>query len=158
MNTQWRIPESALIVIYNDSGQVLVLQRNDDPLFWQSVTGTREANETPIQTAQREVLEETGIDIQALHYQLIDCKQTNQYEIRECWRYRYPPDAAVNTEYVFALQVADGQQIVLTEHSNYLWLSKQEAMAKVWSPSNRAAIEDFVAQINVSDLLCGNNS
>lgn len=145
MNTQWRIPESALIVIYNDSGQVLVLQRNDDPLFWQSVTGTREVNETPMQTAQREVLEETGIDIQALNYQLIDCKQTNQYEIRERWRHRYPPDTKINTEYVFALQVADEQKITLTEHSAYLWLSKPEAMAKVWSPSNRAAIQDYVA-------------
>jgi dATP pyrophosphohydrolase len=151
MNTQWRIPESALIVIYNGSGQVLVLQRNDDPLFWQSVTGTREVNENPMQTAEREVLEETGIDIRAQHYQLIDCKQTNQYEIRERWRHRYPPDTKVNTEYVFAVQVVDGQKITLTEHSAYLWLSKPEAMAKVWSPSNKAAIQDFVADIQVTN-------
>ncbi|WP_340676521.1 dihydroneopterin triphosphate diphosphatase [Paraglaciecola sp.] len=144
MNTQWRIPESALIVIFNNSGQVLMLQRNDDPLFWQSVTGTREVNETPIQTAQREVFEETGIDITALSYQLIDCQQTNQYEIRPRWRHRYPPDALINTEYVFALQVADEQRIILTEHSAFLWLSKPQAMEKVWSPSNKDAIQHFV--------------
>ena len=144
MNSQWRIPESALIVIYNDAGQVLVLQRNDDPLFWQSVTGTREVDETPCQTAQREVFEETGIDIAALHYQLIDCKKTNLYEIRPRWRHRYPPDAAVNTEYVFALQVAVAQNIELTEHSAFLWLDKNQAMDKVWSPSNKEAIMLFV--------------
>jgi dATP pyrophosphohydrolase len=144
MNTQWRIPESALIVIYNDSGQVLMLQRNDDPLFWQSVTGTREVDETPMQTAQREVFEETGIDITALSYQLIDCKQTNQYEIRQRWRHRYPPEAIVNTEYVFALQVSDKQNIILTEHSAFLWLSKEQAMEKAWSPSNKEAIQRFV--------------
>ena len=55
MSAHWRIPESALVVIYNQAGQVLVMQRNDDPLFWQSVTGTRETAESPYQTAVREV-------------------------------------------------------------------------------------------------------
>ena len=146
MNTPWRIPESALIVIYNTTGQVLVLQRNDDPLFWQSVTGTREIDETPQQTALREVLEETGIDITALGYRLLDCQQTNQYVIRECWRHRYPPDTDTNTEFVFALEVADQQKITLTEHSDYLWLSKTQAIDKVWSETNKEAIRRFVPE------------
>ena len=42
MKAEYRIPQSALTVVYNQSGQVLVMQRNDDPQFWQSVTGTLE--------------------------------------------------------------------------------------------------------------------
>ena len=158
MNTPWRIPESALIVIYDTAGQVLVLQRNDDPLFWQSVTGTREPDELPHQTALREVLEETGIDITAKGYQLIDCQQRNQYPIRDCWRHRYPPDTSINTEYVFALQVAYKQAITLTEHSDYLWLSKSQAIEKVWSDTNKDAIRRFVPASGADHLLYSESS
>jgi dihydroneopterin triphosphate diphosphatase len=147
VHTSWRIPESALCVIYNQSGQVLVLQRLDDPEFWQSVTGTREAHELPWQTALREVHEECGIDIHAKAYSLRDCQQTNTYLIRQRWRHRYPPGTKTNTEYVFSLEVADDEIITLTEHSAYLWLDKAQAMQKVWSPTNRDAIRDFVPDI-----------
>lgn len=153
MSAHWRIPESALVVIYNQAGQVLVMQRNDDPLFWQSVTGTRETAESPYQTAVREVREETGIEINTCHYQLIDCHKINQYEIRDCWRHRYPPDISINTENVFSLMVANEQEIILTEHSAYAWLPKLQAMAKVWSPTNRAAIEQFVPDVGIVDVV-----
>ena len=77
MASNYRIPQSALTVVYNRAGQVLVMQRNDDPEFWQSVTGTLEQGEKPIQTALREVLEETSIDIIQSAYQLIDCQKIN---------------------------------------------------------------------------------
>lgn len=144
MSAQYRIPESALTVIYNQSGQVLLMQRNDDPQFWQSVTGTLEQGEKPIETAKREVLEETGIDISQFSYELIDCHKINTYEIRERWKHRYPPGTPFNTEHVFALQVTDDQPISLTEHSAYLWLDKTSAMKKVWSDSNREAISLYV--------------
>lgn len=149
MKAEYRIPQSALTVVYNQSGQVLVMQRNDDPKFWQSVTGTLEQGERPIETAVREVLEETGIDIHQSAYQLIDCKKVNTYQIRERWKYRYPPNTPYNTEYVFAVEVADKQNIVLTEHSAYLWLDKSSAMQKVWSDTNREAISLYVPDVNL---------
>lgn len=40
--------QSVLVVIYaKDTNRVLMLQRQDDPDFWQSVTGTIESGETP---------------------------------------------------------------------------------------------------------------
>ncbi|MFT4940893.1 MAG: dATP pyrophosphohydrolase [Paraglaciecola sp.] len=142
----YRRPESALVVIFDLRGRVLLMQRNDDSEFWQSVTGTLEPNETPVQTANREVKEETGIDIQAGAYQLVDCQQSNQYEIRARWQHRYPPGTKINTEYVFALQVSGDEYISLTEHSAYLWLEKAQAMEKVWSNTNRQAILQFVPE------------
>ena len=66
--------ESVLVLIYDHQGQVLVMQRKDDPEFWQSVTGTLEANELPIETAIREVREETGIDIVVAGFEIIDTR------------------------------------------------------------------------------------
>ena len=78
-------PESVLVVLYDEHHRVLVLQRDDDAEFWQSVTGTIELGESPIQTAYREVAEETGIvlnpDVNAIH----DCQTTNFYTIRKRW-------------------------------------------------------------------------
>ncbi len=48
-------PVSILVVIYaQDSKRVLMLQRRDDPDFWQSVTGSLEEGETASQAAMRE--------------------------------------------------------------------------------------------------------
>jgi len=140
----YRRAQSALVVIYDHKSRVLVLQRKDDPQFWQSVTGTLEIGELPEQTALREVLEETGIDILAAGYQLQDCQQTNRYAIRPIWQYRYPPNTPYNTEHVFALEVSSQDAITLTEHLAYQWLSKTAAMDKAWSDTNRDAIGQYV--------------
>ncbi|MBU3005616.1 dihydroneopterin triphosphate diphosphatase [Paraglaciecola arctica] len=147
MSVNFRIPESALTVVYNQLGQVLVMQRNDDPEFWQSVTGTLELNEKPNETALREVLEETGIDISKSGYRLIDCQKVNTYEIRDKWKHRYPPNTVFNTEHVFAVEVANDQAVYLTEHSAYFWLDKTTAMKKVWSDTNREAIALYVPDV-----------
>jgi dATP pyrophosphohydrolase len=146
-------PESVLIVLYNEYNEVLVLQRMDDADFWQSVTGTMETGEVPIQTAAREVQEETGINLAFTHkgkggfvHHLMDCRLVNQYIIRQKWRYRYAPGVTRNFEYVFCAQVPANSKIILTEHTDHLWLSKNDAIAKVWSATNKNAIEQFVPE------------
>lgn len=142
----YKRPESVLVVLYNEHSQVLVMQRNDDPDFWQSVTGTIEAGESPIAAAYREVGEETGVNLSPQSGDIVDCQHVNQYEIRKEWQHRYPPDNFVNTEYVFVTQIPSDSRIILTEHSAYEWLDKPTALARVWSPSNRNAILAFVPE------------
>jgi dihydroneopterin triphosphate diphosphatase len=136
----YKTPISVLVVIYTQQGEVLLLERADSVGAWQSVTGSVEADETLLQTAAREVFEETGL-IASEHF-LSDSQQQNYYEIYAQWRHRYAPDVTHNTEHVFALQLATRSAVVLSpkEHLNYVWLSWQDAALKVFSPSNRAAI------------------
>ncbi len=140
---EFKRPESVLVVIYDQQHRVLVLQRKDDPNFWQSVTGSLEGDETPAQTAIREVAEETGIQLEPA--QLTDCQRTNHYTIRTLWRHRYAPGVTENTEYVFTANVAGDEPILLTEHTAFEWLEKDAAIERVWSPSNKDAIVEFLA-------------
>ncbi|OIO82238.1 MAG: dihydroneopterin triphosphate diphosphatase [Gallionellaceae bacterium CG1_02_60_948] len=133
-------PVSVLVVIHSAALDVLLLERADHPGYWQSVTGSRDGGETLRETALREVGEETGLD--AARYDLTDWQQQNEYEIYPHWRHRYPPGVTRNTEHVFSLQVPRDVDVRLAprEHLDYVWLPWQEAAAKVFSPSNRAAI------------------
>ena len=67
MTAQYKIPESVLVVIHTAEMEVLLIERADRPGFWQSVTGSKdEENELLLETAVREVAEETGIVVQNL--------------------------------------------------------------------------------------------
>jgi len=161
----YKQPISVLVVIYTvsstgsgqaasaSSGQaqdikVLLLERADHPGYWQSVTGSCETGETLIETAMREVREETGLDTG--QYVLSDWQSQNSYEIYPQWRYRYPPDVTHNTEHVFGLQLPQpiAVQLAPREHLNFQWLAWQEAAEKVFSPSNRAAILELSDRVN----------
>ncbi len=135
------------MVIYDTNYRVLVLQRKDDPDFWQSVTGTIEFGERALETAYREVSEELGIGLSEESGQIRDCQRMNQFKIRPEWQHRFPPNIVFNTENVFSLCITGKEEITLTEHLQYQWLTKESAMKKVWSTSNMQAIRDFVPSI-----------
>ncbi len=133
-------PLSVLVVIHTADLDVLLLERADHPGYWQSVTGSRESDESLRETAIREVAEETGLD--ASRHSLTDWQQQNVYEIYPHWRHRYPEGVTQNTEHVFGMLLPRPMPIQLAprEHLNFQWLPYQEAADKVFSPSNREAI------------------
>ena len=136
-----RRPESVLVVIHTPT-EILLLRRNADFEFWQSVTGSLEAGETPADAAPRELLEETGIaDIN-----LIDCRHSVSFEISPRWRDRYPSDVTHNREHVFLCPLPSRVDVTLCpqEHTEFVWLDYKSAVAKATSATNRAAIEQFV--------------
>jgi len=136
----YKKPVSVLVVIHSPDRQILLLERAAHPGYWQSVTGSQEDDEALIDTAVREVGEETGIAV--TKDRLIDWQQTNTYEIFPEWRHRYAPGVTENTEHVFSLEVPRDTAIRIApgEHLGHCWLPLDEAAAKVFSWSNRDAI------------------
>ena len=145
----YKIPVSVLVVIHTTDLQILLLERTDHPGYWQSVTGSQNPGETLLQTALREVSEETGLN--AADYALTDWQVENQYEIYEEWRWRYAPDVRFNTEHVFDLCLPEITPIRITakEHLNYMWLPWQQAAENVFSSSNAEAIHNLSARQNI---------
>ena len=121
------------------------MERADAPGLWQSVTGSQDAGETLMQTAIREVREETGLD--AGQFVLTDWGIANRYEIYERWRHRYAPGVTHNTEHVFGLCLPGPLPVALAprEHLQYRWLPREAAAEACFSPSNAAAIRRLPA-------------
>lgn len=138
--SEYKQPASVLVVIHTPCLEILLLERQHHPGYWQSVTGSREGDETLPAVAVREVFEETGID--ARQYVLCDWKQSHRYEIFPEWRHRYAPGVYENTEHVFSLEIPSRIPVRLAadEHRAMTWLPWQEAAAKCFSWSNRDAI------------------
>ena len=89
-------PESVLIVVYTQACEVLMLRRKYPNDFWQSVTGSLEWDEAPLDAAIRELQEETGLIKQELH----DCQYSKVFEIYSIWRERLRDDLEVEVEQV----------------------------------------------------------
>jgi dATP pyrophosphohydrolase len=143
MPQSFKIPQSVLVVIYTPQCDVLLIERTDAPEFWQSVTGSKDTLEESFEeTAAREVMEETGIDVRAMRHRLIDWALENVYEIYPQWRHRYAPGVVQNTEHVFGLCVPEGTPVTLNprEHTAYVWLPWCDAADQCFSPSNAEAV------------------
>ena len=137
----FKIPESVLVVIHTPGLDVLLIKRADHAGFWQSVTGSKDALDEPLlETARREVQEETGITTAPA--QLRDWHLANVYDIYPAWRHRYAPGVTRNTEHLFGLCLPTACDITLSprEHTAWQWLPYREAAQQCFSPSNAEAI------------------
>lgn len=145
----YKKPVSVLVVIHTPELDVLLLERARHPGFWQSVTGSQEDDESLLETARREVREETGIE--ANEDLFIDWQLTNRYEIFAAWRDRYAPGVTENTEHVFSLCLPEPQVISVAadEHLAFRWLPWQDAAAACFSWSNRDAILELPRRLGL---------
>ena len=132
-------PESVLVVIYTDQGEVLMLNRTHPRGFWQSVTGSLKWGETPRQAAERELLEETGL---YHHGRLQDAQHTERFTILPAWRGRFAPSVHYNREHLFYFRLPNRRLIRLNprEHGELRWLEASQAARKASSWTNRKAI------------------
>ena len=137
-----KIPISILVIIYTKNKDVLILKKNNDKDMWQSVTGSLNENEEPVEAAKREVFEETGLSTK----NLIDCNKQYMFEIYEMWRHKYDDGVTHNTEHVFLLELENKVDIKIdsNEHTQYEWINRVKAAEKVFSHTNRQAIFDLI--------------
>ncbi len=150
---QYKIPVSILVIIYTKDMEILLLHRKDKKNFWQSVTGSIEEGESPVNAAKRELLEETGIDHKK--FLLLDWKFSQQYEIFPHWRYRYEPNVTHNIEHVFSVELPEKIIVNLepSEHKEYKWVPLHDAIKEVFSGTNADALKKLYEIKQIGDKI-----
>lgn len=136
-----KIPVSVLVVVHTSAREVLLLERVVRAGFWQSVTGSLDREDEPLEVAAaREVLEETGIDTST--GRLRRWNVINTFEIYAQWRHRFAPGVLHNTEHLFSLELPARQAVRISsaEHRAFDWLPAVTAAGKCFSWTNRDAI------------------
>ena len=135
-----RAPFQVLVIPFrriSDSIEYAVLRRADLG-WWQFVSGGGEDDETPAQAAEREMREELGI---AAGDRLIplDSMATvprDAFAAPDSWG----DDVYVIPEYCFALDVADLEVGLSSEHTELRWLGYDEASEILRWDGNRNAL------------------
>jgi dATP pyrophosphohydrolase len=135
----YKRPESILVVVHTDTGEVLMLRRRRPRHFWQSVTGSLEWGERPRQAAERELWEETGLRAAG---RLLDWHHSERFPIVPPWRARYAPGTHYNREHWFGFRLPGRRIIRLNpdEHTWLRWLPAPQAARLTSSWTNRDAI------------------
>lgn len=142
----YRRPESVLVVVYAATGEVLLLHRRRPFEFWQSITGSLLAGESHDRAAARELMEETGFpDNGTLAYSGVN----RVFVIDPRWRERYPPGVFENVEYEWRFRLDTPRDVTLSpsEHSAFTWVPLEEAIGRVWSWTNREALEELARDL-----------
>ena len=133
-----------MVIYAKDTNRVLMLQRQDDPDFWQSVTGTIESGETPKKTAIRELWEEVRLEISENSTAFFDCKESIEFEIFPHFRYKYAPNVMYCREHWFLLAMEQEFEPILSEHLAYQWVSPEQAIQMTKSSNNAEAIRKYI--------------
>lgn len=142
--SRFKRPISVLVVVFTVAGEFLLMHRTRPEGFWQSVTGSLRPGESPRCAALRELKEETGL-LGASG--LIDLRQSRLFPIIKAWRARYRDGVCFNREHWFAVRLSHRRVIHLnpTEHSQFLWLPIDKALALAGSWTNRDAMRLLVS-------------
>ena len=139
----YKRPESVLVLVYTQAGEVLMLRRRRPAWFWQSITGSLELGESPRQAAERELFEETGLRGAG---RLVDCHRSVYFPIIPPWRSRYAPGVHLNHEHWFRLQLPGRRTLSLNpnEHLEARWLPLRQALGRAGSWTNRAVLLELL--------------
>ncbi|NNE59386.1 MAG: dihydroneopterin triphosphate diphosphatase [Woeseia sp.] len=141
-----RQPVSVLVLVYATCGNVLLLKRHKPFAFWQSVTGSLEADEDHENAARRELVEETGLTTEG---ELYFSGNRRVFDIDPRWRHRYAPSVTQNTEFEwrYRLDRSLAVQIDSREHLGYCWMPLAQAIDTAWSWTNKDALRDLRVEV-----------
>ncbi|HEX8255305.1 MAG TPA: lipoyl(octanoyl) transferase LipB [Thermoanaerobaculia bacterium] len=130
-------------IVVHDDGRVLLLHRRPERgNFWQPITGSIEEGELPLDTARRELVEETGHSGEPAALDLVQSFMIESHFLEA----RYPPPI-IASEVCFTATLDSRLPIKIDplEHDEWGWFSYAEAYEKLRWTDDREALEKVQA-------------
>lgn len=126
-------------VVVHDRDRVLLLHRRPERgNFWQPITGAIEDGESPLVTARREIVEETGYESDPDPLGLMQSFMIESQFLAE----RYPrPIIASEMGFRAAFDSSRPLRLDQAEHDEYGWFTFPEAYEKIRWTDDREALE-----------------
>lgn len=133
-------------VVVHDGERVLLLHRRPERgNFWQPITGSIEEDETPLETARRELQEETG---QTAEPSELDLVQSFMIESQYLASRFAAPIVANEVGYSVRLDSREPVRIDAAEHDTFAWFTFAEAYERIRWTDDREALERVEALMN----------
>ena len=135
-----REPYQILSIPYRivDDMPLFCISRRADSKYWQFIAGGGENGETPIEAAERETIEEIGVEPKNIR-QLTCIAYVPSEVISESRRQHWNKNTYVIPEYAFAFE-CDLEPLLSNEHTEYKWLTYDEARKLLKWDSNKVAM------------------
>ncbi len=135
-----RAPFQILVYPYRaGNGQIkYALLKRADRGYWQGIAGGGEDTETPLEAARRETCEETGLPPASEFIQLDSRASVPVTEFKSS--HFWGDDVYVIPQYCFGVAAPDIPIILSHEHTEYRWLSYQEACRLIQYDGDRTAL------------------
>jgi|WetSurMetagenome_2_1015567.scaffolds.fasta_scaffold850645_1 bis(5'-nucleosidyl)-tetraphosphatase len=124
----------------------LVLHYHFKGDYWDFARGKIEKGETELQTARREIKEETGLEVQFV----------NGFEERTSWFYRLEGKNVFKQTVYFLAEAGDRKVQISSEHLGFDWLEYHEAMERLTYKNTKAILtsaHEFLKKRGVQDTL-----
>lgn len=136
-----RAPFQVLVIPYRwTAGGSLefALLRRVDQGYWHLVAGGGESGESALEAAQRELVEETGLfpGSPMLRLDTVQSIPASEFSSRHLWG----DQVYVITEYCFGAEILGGDIVLSPEHSEYGWVSYEQAQQLLRYDSNKTAL------------------
>ncbi|HMC23137.1 MAG TPA: lipoyl(octanoyl) transferase LipB [Thermoanaerobaculia bacterium] len=132
------------VMVHDDHRVLLLHRRPERGNFWQPITGSIEEGETPIETARREIAEETG------HYgdpKTLDLHQSFMIESQYLEARHPAPIIASEIGFVAQLAASAPIKIDADEHDDFGWFTFGEAYERIRWTDDREALERLEARL-----------
>ncbi|MGC8555806.1 MAG: bis(5'-nucleosyl)-tetraphosphatase, partial [Conexivisphaera sp.] len=100
--------------------------------YWEFPKGNVEPGESPLETARREVKEETGLDVRFVE----------GFERRITYYYRRNGQLVRKEVVFFLAEAPEGEVVVSWEHQGYTWATYEEAIREIEFSNSRKVLED----------------
>jgi dihydroneopterin triphosphate diphosphatase len=123
--------------------EVLVLRRavgGRCPGSWETVHGTIESGETPVQASRRELQEETGLTPVAFY----NLSRTEAF-------YQHTTDVLAVIPAFAAFVAPNSTPRLSVEHDRYEWLPPDQAARRFAWPRERRALDDVLSMVGGGD-------